>query len=156
MIVICRDMGIAKHLTVNGSCSKNGDREQWRCIHTCNGPGYYIGNMRPCKHHSHLRNLHGTTYVNDHWIPVTKKPGGTDVCYDYRIKTMFSSSLPPVVCRRAHCLIYVICVCFRIVVSNTYCVVLSFCFSWGQIVHQQRYRQSDSNKNVDFIYYALL
>ena len=28
-----------------------------------------------------------------------------DVRYDFRIKTMFSSSLPPVVCRRAHVLI---------------------------------------------------
>ena len=27
------------------------------------------------------------------------------------------------------CLIYVICVCFRIVVSNTYCVVFLFCLS---------------------------
>jgi len=31
---------------------------------------------------------------------------------------MFGSSLPPV-----DCFIYVICVCLRIVVSNTYCVV---------------------------------
>jgi hypothetical protein len=28
-----------------------------------------------------------------------------DVRYDFRIKTMFGSSLPPVVCRRAHVLI---------------------------------------------------
>jgi hypothetical protein len=34
------------------------------------------------------------------------------------IKMMFGSSLPPVAC-----LIDVICVCLRIVVSNTYCVV---------------------------------
>jgi len=27
------------------------------------------------------------------------------------------------------CLIYVICVCWRMVVSNTYCVVFLFCFS---------------------------
>jgi hypothetical protein len=27
-----------------------------------------------------------------------------DVCYDFRIEKMFSSSLPPVVCRRAHVL----------------------------------------------------
>ena len=47
--------------------------------------------------------------------------------YDFRIKTMFNSSLPPVVCRR--CLIYVICICLHIVVSNTYCVVILFCFS---------------------------
>ena len=48
-----------------------------------------------------------------------------DVRYDFRIKTKFGSSLPPVVCRRA-CLIYVICVCLRIVLSNTYCVAC-FC-----------------------------
>jgi hypothetical protein len=29
------------------------------------------------------------------------------------------------------CLIYVICVCMRIVVSNTYCVVFLFCYSWS-------------------------
>ena len=40
---------------------------------------------------------------------------------------MFGSSLSPVVCRRA--LIYVICVCLGIVVSNTYCVVFLFCLS---------------------------
>jgi len=37
---------------------------------------------------------------------------------DFRIKTMFGSSLPPVVGRRARVL-YVICVCLRIMVSNT-------------------------------------
>ena len=57
---------------------------------------------------------------------------------------MFGSSLPPVVCRtisgclqnnlrlfvaQGSCLIYVICVCLRIVMSNTYCVVFLFCFS---------------------------
>jgi len=36
---------------------------------------------------------------------------------------MFGSFLPQVVC-----LIYVICVCFRIVLSNTYCVVFLLCF----------------------------
>ena len=67
------------------------------------------------------------------------------------VVAMFSSSLPPVVCMKAHVLftlfvfvqfvftssclyegsrlIYVICVCLRIVVSNTYCVVFLFCFS---------------------------
>ena len=29
------------------------------------------------------------------------------VCYDFRIKTMFGSSFPSVVCRTAHCFIYV-------------------------------------------------
>ena len=49
-------------------------------------------------------------------------------------------------CRRAQCLIYVICVCLRIVVSNTYCVVfvyvywcpthivLCFCFVYLRLV----------------------
>ena len=32
------------------------------------------------------------------WVP------RGDVCYDFCIKTMFGSSLPPVVCRRAHVL----------------------------------------------------
>jgi len=50
-------------------------------------------------------------------------------CCDVRIQPMFGSSLPPVVCKRSSCLIYVICVCLRIVVSNTYCVVFLFCFS---------------------------
>ena len=60
--------------------------------------------------------------------------------YNFHIKAMFGSSLPPVVCRRVHvftssclwegsCLIYVIFVCLRIVVSNTYCVVFMLCFS---------------------------
>ena len=41
------------------------------------------------------------------------------VRYDFRIKTMFGSSLPPVVCRRTHvlftlffCLHIVLCSCF--------------------------------------------
>ena len=48
-----------------------------------------------------------------------------DVRYDFRIKTMLGLSLPPLVCRR---LIYFICVCLRIVVSNTYCVVFLVLF----------------------------
>jgi len=52
-----------------------------------------------------------------------------DVYYGFRIITMFSSSLPPVVCRRAHeYLIYVICVCLRIVVPNTYWIVFFVLF----------------------------
>ena len=42
---------------------------------------------------------------------------------------MFGSSLPPVVCRRAQGLIYVICAYVRRVVYNTYCVVFLFGFS---------------------------
>ena len=45
-----------------------------------------------------------------------------------RIKTMFGSSLPPGVCRRAH-VSFTICVFVgRIVVSNIYCVVFLFVF----------------------------
>ena len=42
---------------------------------------------------------------------------------------MFGLSLPPVVCRRDHVILTCICVCLRIVVSKTYCVVFLFCFS---------------------------
>jgi len=38
---------------------------------------------------------------------------------------VIKSSLPPVVCRGS-CLIYVRCICLRIVVSNTYCGVVVF------------------------------
>ena len=46
--------------------------------------------------------------------------------YDFRIKTICGSSLPPVVYRGKgdSCFIDVVCVCLRIVASNTY-----FCFS---------------------------
>jgi hypothetical protein len=48
---------------------------------------------------------------------------------DFRIKTMFGSFIPPVVCGRVHaCFVYVICVCLHIVVSYTYCVVICFVF----------------------------
>ena len=81
------------------------------------------------------------------WVPCC------DVRYDFRIKRSsvnlylqlfvggLMSYLPPVVCGRAHvlftssclwegsCLIYVICDCLRIVVSNTYCGVFLFCLS---------------------------
>jgi hypothetical protein len=46
---------------------------------------------------------------------------------DFHIKAIFGLSLPPVVCRLAH-VIHVICVCLRIVVSNTYHIVLCFFF----------------------------
>jgi len=46
-----------------------------------------------------------------------------------KIKTMLSSSLPPVVCRDS-CLIYVICVCLCRVVSNILCCVFAL-FSWS-------------------------
>jgi hypothetical protein len=44
---------------------------------------------------------------------------------DFHIKTMFGSSLPPVFWESS-CLIYVVCVCLRIVVTNTYCVAICF------------------------------
>jgi hypothetical protein len=53
-----------------------------------------------------------------------------DVHYDFCIQALFGSSLPPVVCRRYHALF--ICVCLRIVVSSTYCVMyfVLFFFVW--------------------------
>ena len=53
----------------------------------------------------------------------------SDVRYDFRIPTMFGSSLPPVDCRGCSCLIYVICGCLRIVMFNTYFAVFLYCFS---------------------------
>ena len=48
--------------------------------------------------------------------------------YDFHTKTMFGSSLPPVVCRRVDVL-FTLFVFPCVVVSNTYCVVFLFCFS---------------------------
>jgi hypothetical protein len=45
---------------------------------------------------------------------------------DYPCCVIFGSTLPPVVCGMklfVECLIYVICVCLHIVVSNAYCIV---------------------------------
>jgi len=59
------------------------------------------------------------------WVPCC------DVRSDFHIGTMFGSCLPPVVCGRAHVLIYVICVCLRIVfVQHILCrIFVLFCFS---------------------------
>ena len=43
--------------------------------------------------------------------------------YDFRIKTTIGSSLPPSCWWEGPCLICVVCVCLRVVVSVTYCVV---------------------------------
>ena len=39
-----------------------------------------------------------------------------NVCYDFQIKSTFGSHLPPIVCRMAHVLFYITCVCLCIVV----------------------------------------
>ena len=52
----------------------------------------------------------------------------SDVHYVYLMRTMFRSSLPPVVCGCAH-VYYVIHGWLCIVVFNTYFVVFLFCFS---------------------------
>ena len=44
-----------------------------------------------------------------------------DVRYHFHIKTMFSSSLPPVVCRKAH-----VQLCFLACICISYCVALCF------------------------------
>ena len=46
---------------------------------------------------------------------------------------MFGLSLLPVVCRRACVVFTFICVCLRIAVSNTYCVVFLFCLSSSRV-----------------------
>ena len=62
-------------------------------------------------------------------IKQMKENGGTNNGLCRHSDHVGLQSLPPVVCRRAHsCLIYLICVCLRIVVSNAYCVCLYFAF----------------------------
>ena len=59
--------------------------------------------------------------------------------YAFFSNMMFGSSLHPVVCRKAHVfktLIYVICVCLRIALTNTYCVVFLFYFSSSSSYHR--------------------
>ena len=56
-------------------------------------------------------------YVSTYWVR-----------YDFRIKTMLGLSLPPVVCMGFMFFLRYVCVCLRIVVSNTYCVVFLFLF----------------------------
>ena len=51
-----------------------------------------------------------------------------DVSYEFRIKIMIGSSLPPILCR-ATCLDYVIYAQMPIVVPDTYCVVFLCCIS---------------------------
>ena len=55
-----------------------------------------------------------------------------DVRYKFSIKTMFSLSLLPVVCRSAHVL-FMLCVCLHIVVSTH--IVLYFCFVCLRLVY---------------------
>ena len=50
-----------------------------------------------------------------------------DQQFNPMLKTMFGSSLPPP--------IYVICVCLRVVVSDTCCAVFLFCFSSPYILY---------------------
>jgi hypothetical protein len=41
-----------------------------------------------------------------------------DVCYEFRIITVFDSSLPKL-CVGGSCLVYVVCIALRVVVSKT-------------------------------------
>jgi hypothetical protein len=63
------------------------------------------------------------------WVPCF-----CDVRYHFRIKTMFGSSLLPVVCRRAHAWITFFVSFLRIVVFNTYCVMLCQIFLFSNLV----------------------
>jgi hypothetical protein len=61
-----------------------------------------------------------------------------DVRYDFRIKTMFGSSLSPVVCRRAHVL-FTLCVCVCVLClfahSGVQHILLCFCFVFLRLVY---------------------
>ena len=61
------------------------------------------------------------------WVPCC------DVSYDFCMRTMFGSSLPSAVCKRAHVL-STFFVCLGIVVSNTYYVVFLFCI-YSSCIH---------------------
>jgi hypothetical protein len=53
-----------------------------------------------------------------------------DFCYDFRMKTMFGSSLPPVICRRAHVsFTLVVFVWYSGVIHILCCVFVLFFFS---------------------------
>ena len=56
------------------------------------------------------------------WVPCC------DVRYDFRIKSMLGSSLPPVVYRVVLVLFTLVVLCLRMLVSNIYCVVFLFGF----------------------------
>jgi hypothetical protein len=56
-----------------------------------------------------------------------------DVRYGFLIETMVGSSLPPVVCRRAH-ILFTPFVFVCVVLFNTYCVVFLFCISLSCVV----------------------
>ena len=60
--------------------------------------------------------------VVTYWVPCC------DVCYNFRIKMMFGSSLPPVVCRSAHVL-FILFVFVCVQKCPTHCVVFFVCFS---------------------------
>jgi hypothetical protein len=69
------------------------------------------------------------------------------VRYDFRMKTVFGSSLPPVVCIRGSYLVYVICVYLCVVVSNT-CILLYFCF----VFHRFVYKSTGCRRKIYFSY----
>jgi hypothetical protein len=57
-----------------------------------------------------------------------------DIRYDFRIETMFGSSLPPVVWRRVHVLFTLFVFVLRLMLSNTLCCVF-VCFSLSCILY---------------------
>jgi hypothetical protein len=61
------------------------------------------------------------------WVPCC------DIRYDFRIKTMFGSSLPPGVCRRAHILFTLfVFVCVKLCPTH---IVLCFCNVFHRLVY---------------------
>ena len=66
-------------------------------------------------------------YMYDNPIFIFRVPC-CDVRCDFHIQTMFGSSLLSVVCRMAHVL-FILFVCLRIVMYNTYCALIFICLS---------------------------
>jgi len=104
--------------------------------------GNVIGSVHVMAYGTHMQIAHLFVFfcvvllcVFTFWVPCC------DVRYDFRIKTMFGSSLPPVVCRRTHVLFtlfvfacvwwcpthIVLCVLFCLSSSCVLCTLCTMC-----------------------------
>ena len=87
----------------------------WKCKMTC--LFYLLTTKDPDK-----TVVHRPSFVLSYYVSLRSLVPCCDARNDFRIKTMFDSS-------QSSCIIYVICVCLRIAVSNTYCVEFLLCLS---------------------------
>ena len=67
-------------------------------------------------------------YVFTFWVPCCGVRCG------FRNRNDVWFVLPPALCRKVHVLL-IMCVCLRIAMSNTYCVVFLFCLSLSCVPH---------------------